>query len=600
MKVKIWMIVAIFLMSWVISGCKQGTNENTTLKSTKQKVVQPAKKQKTSSETANSKITSNVSTTTPKNQFSQLFMANNKTGFASTGQKIFSRNQDKWVEVTPHKASEGQNEFLTLYAFNEKLVWTADRANLYKSTDGGKTWNSSLVPKLRKDGKADISSFSFISSTTGWMLVHRGNGLGHSPFDIYQTRNQGTSWDLVYHVGDDTTKGIPDTKDPKSIIFIDENHGFLTGYGNDPHEVIFYKTNDGGRTWNQLNIPLPKLDADDLISYSEPQFFDQSNALLTVTIEGMKKYTTLIYYSRDQGNHWKLLTKLDGMGEVTFLNNKIGWANVKYSINNDASVLYQTKDGGKTWKKIALLTYTLQNLRFTSTQVGWGINVKSAQIMKSNDGGKTWSLFSETSKTQKKESAIIQLTDAKGDKFPVTISSVPIYEKYLNDQPDKKLEIDRSSASYLNLKSLDGSFYNILKFNCGNTLCSSLLIKISADKKIISSIELGYGILIDMKQSPNQENVVFHFGVNEGNVVMRNNIIPIDLKDMNLMQPKSEKHSKEFIEKATWPITEYKWISNNNVLIQTADIQNADYDSLLNWYKSSKRTKKITVIFKED
>lgn len=595
MKIKKWAIIAFICMSLAITGCKQNAHENSTSK--EYKIIHQVKKQKTSSETSSSTITSNVSTTTPKNQFFHLFMVNNTTGWASTGEKIFIKNQDKWVDVTPHQDSKKQADFNNLYAFNEKLVWTADRANLYKSTDGGKTWNSSTVPKLRKDGKADITSFSFISATTGWMLVHRGYGLGHSPFDIYQTRNQGTSWNLVNHVGDDTTKSIPDTKDPKSIIFIDEKHGFLTGDGNDPHEIIFYKTNDGGRTWNQLNIPLPKLDADDLISYSAPQFFDQSNGMLTVTIEGMEKYTTFIYSSSDRGNHWKLLSKLDGMGEVTFLNNKIGWANVKHSINNDASVLYQTKDGGKTWSKTAPLTYTLRNLKFTSAQVGWGINEKSAQIMKSNDGGETWNIFSETSKTRNKESAILHLSDAKGDKFSVPISSVPIYEKYLNDQPDKKLEIDRSSASYLNLKTSDGSFYNILKFNCGNKLCSSLLIKISKDKKIISNIELGYGILIDMKQSPNQENVVFRFGVNEGNVVMRNNIIPINLKTMRLLQPKGEKLSKEFIEKATWPITEYKWISNNNVLIQSADIRNTDYDSLLNWYKSSKLTKKTTVNF---
>ncbi|MBS4175386.1 hypothetical protein [Bacillus sp. FJAT-49736] len=599
MKIIPRLFIAVICMSLFITGCRQTTNKKSTSK--EHAVIHQIKKQNISSETTNPKTSSNDSTNSkaPKLQFFQLFMVNNTTGWASTGQRIFTKNQDKWVEVTPHKASKEQNEFLTLYAFNEKLVWTADRANLYKSTDGGKTWNSSLVPKLRKDGKADISSFSFINPIKGWMLVNRGYGLGHSPFDIYQTSNQGTSWNLVYHVGDDTTKGIRDTKDPKSITFIDGKHGFLTGDGNDPHEVIFYKTNDGGWTWHQLNIPLPKLEVDDLISYRPPQFMDQLNGFLTVTIEGMKKYTTLIYSSPDQGNHWKLLSKLDGIGEEKFLNNKIGWANVKHSINNDASILYQTKDGGKTWNKIASLTYTLHNLKFTSVQIGWGINEKSAQIMKSNDGGRTWYVFSEISKKRKNEPALLQLSDAKGGKFSVPIKSVPIYEKYLADQSDKKLEIYRSSASYLNLKSSDVSFYNILEYNCGNKLCSSLLIKISKDKKIISSIELGNGILIDRKQSPNLENVVFRYGVNEGNLVIRNNIIPINLKDMKLLQPKRKVLSREFIKKATWPITEYKWVNNNTVSMQSADIQKTDYDSLLNWYKSSKTTKNITLHFRE-
>lgn len=186
----------------------------------------------------------------------------------------------------------------------------------------------------------------------------------------------------------------------------------------------------------------------------------------------------------------------------------------------------------------------------------------------------------------------LNLHDSQGVAFSIPFSSIPVYEKYLQEQGDASIEIERSSFEFLPINSSDDSKYGLLTYNCGVKTCSSLLVKLS---NMFTSIELGYGMLIDMKQSPNLDHVVFRYGTNEGNIVLRNNLIPVDLEKMVLLTPVNNEIAHQFIESTTWPITEYKWSSDQNLSIRVADIQDTDYDSLLTWFNSSKKTKKVEI-----
>ncbi|MFJ7935922.1 hypothetical protein [Sporosarcina sp. NPDC096371] len=190
------------------------------------------------------------------------------------------------------------------------------------------------------------------------------------------------------------------------------------------------------------------------------------------------------------------------------------------------------------------------------------------------------------------ETNALSLCDSQGFAFSIPFSSIPIYEDYLQEQSDRKVEIERTSFELLPFNSSDGGKYGVLTYNCGVKLCSSLLVKLS---NTFTSIELGYGMLMDMKQSPTLKSAVFRYGVNEGNVVLRNNMIPVNLEKMVLLNPVSKELSNEYIEYATWPITEYKWISEQKISMRVADVQDSEYDSLLTWSSGSKKTKEIEI-----
>ncbi|MBN2057587.1 MAG: hypothetical protein JW782_02170 [Candidatus Saganbacteria bacterium] len=93
---------------------------------------------------------------------------------------------------------------------------------VYKTTDGGSTWNSCVVGL---DTTADFKSVQFISADTGWVAGE--NGL------IYRTTNGGTNWSQQ-------AAGLTGST-LNDLNFIDQNNGWAVGAGG----VIMATTNSG-------------------------------------------------------------------------------------------------------------------------------------------------------------------------------------------------------------------------------------------------------------------------------------------------------------------------------------------------------------------
>ena len=392
LKLKILFISISVFSVVLITGCTESkkevdsANKPKTLQHESQKQIPPTRKQGDNGNVTSSKQT---------NKFYQINLIDNNKGWAISNNNILVKNNNqKWLDVTPSKLISLKANYLSLFSFNENIAWVAGGDTILKTQDDGKTWKTIQIPSSNEANKTTGVDFSFINSQTGWMLAHRGYANGHSPFDIYQTTDGGTSWELKNHVGygTDNSNSIPDTKDPQNITFVDEKHGFITGKGNDPKEITFYKTKDSGKTWSLLNISLPSNLSDGIIGFRAPQFFNQNEGMIQVEIETMNnKFFTILYNSNDQGENWKELYKMNGTGAVIFLNKKIGWANIKTSINDtSSSTIFKTTDGGNTWEKISKLNFSLNKLKFFNSQNGWGINEKTGQLMRSIDGGVTW------------------------------------------------------------------------------------------------------------------------------------------------------------------------------------------------------------------
>ncbi|GAA0133988.1 hypothetical protein YSY43_08280 [Paenibacillus sp. YSY-4.3] len=188
---------------------------------------------------------------------------------------------------------------------------------------------------------------------------------------------------------------------------------------------------------------------------------------------------------------------------------------------------------------------------------------------------------------------MLTIKDVNGNHLDLVIKDIPIYRDYLESQVDVKAEIERTQLEVLHIPT-DGHFI-LLKYNCGNKQCSTILVK-KTDSKI-ASVVLAKGIFQDYKISPEEKEVLIKYGYNEGGKIVRHILITVDLLKMKVIPFESNKLAKEYMYTPTWPIVNYQWIDNNRFLIELPDLESSEFEKIKNWYASSeKRTKTVEIV----
>ncbi len=176
----------------------------------------------------------------------------------------------------------------------------------------------------------------------------------------------------------------------KKASFPVELTGYATGNENSNADGTVYKTNDGARTWTNLNFP--SLNSPDIQNI---HFIDTLTGFISVreTISG--NLTMQVYKTTDGGQNWQ------GIGPSTA---SLGYGNsAVYFISNDSGffsvedLIYKTYDSGQNWTVDTLSTFydDISALDFWNGQYGvaggWdGTFAYTGVLFYTNDGGSTW------------------------------------------------------------------------------------------------------------------------------------------------------------------------------------------------------------------
>ena len=209
---------------------------------------------------------------------------------------------------------------------------------------------------LIEDDNNPAGEFQMLNSTIGYALKDRR---------IFKTANGGATW---------TSSTIPFDFTLESMIFTDENTGYISHRGDDSGAFIL-KTTDGGTTWEDLAFP-------EFPIYFRKLKHDTDNNLYA-TLGGFGEYTGLVK-SVDNGFSWSeiyttnspflsLLTIVDDRIYFKESSDKLQIADLEGTIlktilvegNDQLSVVdenniivvnqyqvHKTVDGGANWTKI--------------------------------------------------------------------------------------------------------------------------------------------------------------------------------------------------------------------------------------------------------
>ncbi|HEU4710109.1 MAG TPA: hypothetical protein VFS76_01015 [Pyrinomonadaceae bacterium] len=261
----------------------------------------------------------------------------------------------KWTPIFERQGTISIGD-IALAPSNPEIVWVGTGESnvrnsvsfgdgVYKSTDGGKTWNHMGL----KDSER-ISAIAIHPQNPDIVYV---GALGHAfgPNEergVFMTTDGGKTWTKTLYI--DNQHGVADldidVTNPNILyagMWSFERKPWTHRSGSEKGGV--YKSIDGGRTWNKLTNGLPKLMGRIGVRVAP------SNPNVVYVIVESKDGT--LYRSDDRGETFRNVSKQDSIVSRGFY-----YTTVRVNPTNEnnvyavASTLFSSVDGGQTWRSI--------------------------------------------------------------------------------------------------------------------------------------------------------------------------------------------------------------------------------------------------------
>lgn len=254
---------------------------------------------------------------------------------------------------------------ITIDPNNNNVIWVGTGENnnqrsvsygdgIYKSLDGGQTWKNMGLKTSEHIGRIiiDPTNSDIVYVAAIGPLWSKGGDRG-----LYKTTDGGKTWEAVLTVDEHT--GVNDVQmDPRNpkILYAStyqrRRHVF-TYVGGGPGSGM-HKSTDAGKTWTVINKGLPKIELGRIglaISSVNPE-------IIYAIVEAADKKGGF-YASTNRGASWEKRSKHSTSGNYyqEIVADPID-ANTIYSMDTWMSV---SRDGGKTFKKVGEVTKHVDN-----------------------------------------------------------------------------------------------------------------------------------------------------------------------------------------------------------------------------------------------
>jgi photosystem II stability/assembly factor-like uncharacterized protein len=327
--------------------------------------------------------------------FSTLRMIDPTNGWAVTDTGVVRTNDGgtSWHDVTPSGVTK-LGFGTTFYFLDSNHGWfvsgnpSSSTNTLYRTQDGGVTWQSSTV-------NFSMGNLVFVNASNGWMMATLGVAAGSNAIAIFQTSDGGQTWKQTY-INDPTQPNAATTlplgglKD--GITPVDMNNAWVGGITYAPGVIYLYQTQDGGQTWKLQSVPIPSGYDQAQFETVGPQFVSAQDAFMPVHTTNQYGTVMAVYYSHDGGSNWALTPMMiPNGGTMQFVSTNDGfvWNGTEF---------YVTHDGAKTWTTVSpgiAFGDSFAGMDFVNTTLGFVITndaTGTRTLYKTTDGGATWAV----------------------------------------------------------------------------------------------------------------------------------------------------------------------------------------------------------------
>ncbi|MFM8426074.1 MAG: WD40/YVTN/BNR-like repeat-containing protein, partial [Chloroflexota bacterium] len=173
------------------------------------------------------------------------------------------------------------------------------------------------------------------------------------------------------------------------ILPLDAETAWVGGVVYAPGQTYLFRSDDGGKTWFNINLVLPENTAESELSLQDMVFITPTNGLLALRITS-ETPQTIVYITEDGGNTWvqsPAAFKGYGILETPSASEMIFYT---------ADQFYVTKDAGVNIQQISpeiKFGDSIIDMSFANSQTGWVITASPSNertLYKTTDGGATW------------------------------------------------------------------------------------------------------------------------------------------------------------------------------------------------------------------
>jgi len=295
-----------------------------------------------------------------------------------------------------------------LHFINETEGWLADAKHLWRTADGGRSWEIVHTADDRKSTQR-IRKVEFRNSRAGWVLGHdglyktedQGHALTRLPTPLDYPKGELNSFTFLedgkvgWAVGGIyrkiSSEELRQGKHPNNAVttFPDDSHAVL--------EAAVFGTNDGGNRWYRESIPGGNYRIYDVYFSNAKHGLAIGDGGALFTRDGGKAWKVAVF--RKECVDPKFLELYDHRPvAASFVQPDLGW------LSFDDGRLAKSTDGGQTWCDLLRpesgwpegeQNAYFQNIHFINPTRGWGLKA-NGKLYETNDGGSTWVGVSET------------------------------------------------------------------------------------------------------------------------------------------------------------------------------------------------------------